>query len=354
MKQTVLVIFGGASTEHEISCQSAINVIENINSNKYNVILVGITKEGEWLLVKDISLIMNKKWYESRIKALLLPDAKMKSLLVEGTDNKHSFYKIDVIFPVLHGKNGEDGTIQGLFEMAKIPYVGSGVLASAVAMDKVYTKIICQTFLTAMGIKQAKYVSFVSKQWENQDYCIKFVEERLSYPVFVKPANAGSSCGITKAHSRAELIKGINLAWKVDGKIIVEETIVGRELECAVFCDKDGEVKASDIGEIKTSSGFYDYDAKYNDPCSETIVQTKLSRENAEIIRTAAKAIFTALGGFSLARVDFFLTKEDVVFNEINTMPGFTAISMYPMLWEAKGMSKPQLIQNLLDTGFSR
>lgn len=197
-------------------------------------------------------------------------------------------------------------------------------------------------------------MSVVGKQLENMDDNVSRVEAKFSYPVFIKPSNAGSSCGVTKAHNREELISGIRKAFEVDRKVLVEEMIVGREVECAVFRDKDGNVKASGVGEIKAAADFYDYDAKYNNPQSETDTDPDMDEKDRELIRRAAIAVFEAVDGWSLARVDFFLTKDGPVFNELNTLPGFTAISMYPMLWEAKGVSKKQLVQDLIDTAYTR
>lgn len=354
MKETLLAVFGGRSTEHEVSCKSVVNIVKNINTDKYDVVLVGITKEGEWLLVDSLSDIISGQWYDSKKRACLLPDAKLKSLVITDEDGTVSFRRIDVIFPALHGKNGEDGTIQGLFEMAQIPYVGCGVLASAVSMDKLYTKIICDGPLSVIGVRQAKYVSVVGNEIKDMDSCVRRVEEAFSYPVFVKPSNAGSSCGVTKAHNREELMDGLKKAYAVDCKILIEETIVGREVECAVFKDCDGEIKASGVGEIKAAADFYDYDAKYNNPQSETDTNPDIKTEDAELIRKAAKTVFSAVDGFSLARIDFFLTEEGPVFNELNTLPGFTAISMYPMLWEVKGVDKARLVQGLIDTAYTR
>lgn len=354
MKQTLLAVFGGRSTEHEISCKSVVNVVKNIDTDRYDIVLAGITKEGEWLLASSISDIEEGGWYQSQTHAVLLPDGKRQSLMITDGAGRVSYRKIDVIFPVLHGKNGEDGTIQGLFELSRIPYVGCGVLASAVSMDKLYTKIVVREALDAIGVRQAAYVSIVGRQAEATEDCVRRVEEKFSYPVFIKPSNAGSSCGVTKAHNRQELTDGIRKAYEVDSKILVEETIVGREVECAVFRTSDGEIKASGVGEIKAAADFYDYDAKYNTPQSETDLHPVMDRKDSELIRKAAKAVFGAVDGYSLARIDFFLTEDGPVFNELNTLPGFTAISMYPMLWEVQGVSKKQLIADLIETAYHR
>ncbi|MCI8504655.1 MAG: D-alanine--D-alanine ligase [Lachnospiraceae bacterium] len=348
-KQTVAVFFGGQSSEHEISCLSAVNVIENINRDKYDLLLVGITKEGKWLLTKSVDEIRSGEWKNSLVRAVLSPDAGQHGLLILEGD-KVSCLKVDAAFPVLHGLYGEDGTIQGLLELAQIPYVGCGVLASAVSMDKLYTKLIVDT----LGIRQAAYVAVRGEELTAPETVAAKVEEKLSYPVFIKPCNAGSSQGVSKAENREMLILGLSEAAKHDRKILVEETIVGREVECAVLGGSVG--KASGVGEILAAADFYDYEAKYHNAESKTVLDPNLPAETIEEIRRDAAVIFQAVDGFGLARVDFFVTRDtnQVVFNEINTLPGFTAISMYPMLWEHQGLSKPELVEMLIQTAFSR
>lgn len=354
MKQTLLMVFGGQSTEHEISCRSVINVINNIDTERYSLLMVGITKEGKWLLVPETGMIADGSWYNSEIRAMLLPDAEKKSLLLEMPDGRMEYRRIDAAFPVLHGKNGEDGTIQGLFELAGIPYVGCGVLSSAVSMDKLFTKIICEKPLKAINVRQAAFVSVAGKEMQDLDRAVKKIEAVLDYPVFVKPSNAGSSCGVSKASDEKELRESLIKAYAVDRKILVEETIVGREVECAVIRDADGVIHTSGVGEILAAADFYDYDAKYNNPQSETDTHPDISETDRELIRKAAGIVFDAVDGYSLSRVDFFLTADGPVFNELNTLPGFTAISMFPMLWEAAGMDKKELMQKLIDTAFVR
>lgn len=254
------------------------------------------------------------------------------------------------VFPVLHGMNGEDGTVQGLLELAAIPYVGCGVLASACSMDKFYTKIV----VDSIGVRQAKFVGVRRHELTHMDEVVARVEAGVPYPVFVKPSKAGSSQGVSKAENREELIDALNLAAKHDSKILVEETIVGREIECGVL--GMNEPKASGVGEVLSAEEFYSYDAKYNNEESRTVVDPELPEGKAEEIRKDAVAIFKALDCSGLSRVDFFLTKDtnEVVFNEINTLPGFTAISMYPMLWEARGLSKKALVQKLIDLAMNR
>ena len=266
-------------------------------------------------------------------------------------DNNVALTPVDVAFPVLHGLCGEDGTIQGLFELAKIPYVGCGVLASSVSMDKLYTKMVVDT----LHIRQAKYVPVLKHQLEDMAAVVKRVEEKLEYPVFVKPSNAGSSCGVSKACDRAGLEKALFMAAEHDRKILVEETIVGREVECAVL-GGHSKVKATGIGEILAAADFYDYDAKYNNAESKTVLDPELPEGVAEEIAKNAVEIFSAVDGFGLSRVDFFVENgtNEVVFNEINTLPGFTSISMYPMLWAAKGLEKKELVEELIQLAYER
>ena len=348
-KEHLLILFGGQSSEHDVSCMSAMNVIRSVNRDRYELILVGITRLGRWVYVDNLYAIENGSWEQSPVTAVLSPDATKKCVYVIDALRTREL-PVDVAFPVLHGLYGEDGTIQGIFELAKIPYVGCGVLSSAVAMDKVYTKIIVGSL---GGIRQAKSIWFRREELVKPEAVYKRIEKALSYPVFVKPSQSGSSVGITKAIDRPTLELAIREAARHDYKIIVEEAISGRELECAVF-GGNNKVVTSGVGEIVSAADFYDYDAKYNNPASLTDTDPKLPEGVEERIRKIAERIFRAIDGFSLARVDFFLDKDGIVFNEINTMPGFTAISMYPMLWEARGIGKKELIQTLIDLGFSR
>ena len=348
-KQTVAVLFGGQSSEHEISCISAATVIENINRDRYDVILIGITEDGRWLLTESVEEIRSGAWKNGTVRAVVSPDNGHHGvLLIDG--EQITCRSVDVAFPVLHGLYGEDGTVQGIFELAGIPYVGCGVLASAVSMDKLYTKIIVDT----LGIRQAGYVAVRKEELSRMDEVTARVEAALAYPVFIKPCNAGSSKGVSKAGSREELISGLLEAANHDRKILVEETIIGREIECAVLGGT--EVKATGVGEILAAADFYDFEAKYHNAESKTVLDPELPAETVEEIRRDAVAIFKAVDGFGLSRVDFFVTRDggEVVFNEINTLPGFTAISMYPMLWENRGIAKPQLVEKLIQMAFSR
>ena len=331
-KKKIAVLFGGQSSEHVVSCVSAANVIDQINKEKYDLLLIGITEEGHWVKAESVEDIRSGAWRESSVEVVISPDATKKcALITENGVTREE--RIDVAFPVLHGLYGEDGTVQGLFELAKIPYVGCGVLASAVSMDKLYTKIIVDT----LGIRQAKYVPVMRWEMEkDMDIAVAAVETHFQYPVFVKPSNAGSSRGVNKAETRKELIGALKEAAKHD---------------------RGGQnpVKASGVGEILAAAEFYDFDAKYNNAESRTVIGPELPGDSAERVREAAAKIFNAVDGYGLSRVDFFVTSDgEVIFNEINTMPGFTAISMYPMLWEAAGISKPELVDRLIDLAFER
>ena len=348
-KKNIVVLFGGQSSEHVVSCMSVQNVAANIDQEKYNVILVGITEDGHWLKVDSLAQIKDDTWKEAKAGAVLSPDAKEKCLIV--TENgKFEKVPVDVVFPVLHGLYGEDGTVQGILELAKIPYVGCGVLASAVSMDKLSTK----RMVSGLGICQAAYVPVLKEELKDMDAVVAKIEKEIPYPVFVKPSNAGSSRGVTRADNREELIAGLKEAAANDRRMLVEEMIVGREIECGVFGD-GASTKASGVGEILAAAEFYDFDAKYNNAESKTVVDPEMPEESKRKIKEDAEAIFRAVDGFGLSRVDFFLEESGrVVFNEINTLPGFTSISMYPMLWKACGLDIPELLDTLIDQAMTR
>ena len=350
-KLTVAVIFGGQSSEHEVSRVSASTIISNLDPEKYYVIPVGITKDGKWMIYNGpVENIKNGEWEKFGTPAVLSPDASQKGLL-KTVGGKVKLIPIDLAFPVLHGKYGEDGTIQGLFELAQIPYVGNGVLSSSISMDKAFTKIIAKN----AKIPQAKYVEVHSEDLKRIKTTASKIEKKLGYPCFVKPANAGSSVGITKAHNKEELMEGLKVAAVHDSKIVVEEGIVGREIECAVLGNR-GHVEASCVGEIFSAGEFYDYDAKYNNAESKTVVPAEISPEKQDEIRKMAVKVFNAVDGSGLARVDFFVENEteNVIFNELNTLPGFTPISMYSMLWAACGKSTAELLDNLIELALER
>lgn len=354
MKKRVVVILGGASSEHEVSLVSGANIADSIDREKYEVDLIVITKTGEWLFVEDTSEIRDGSFKESKIKAFLSPDAQERAyykVMRTGEGALLEKVKIDVVFPALHGLFGEDGTIQGLLEMAKIPYVGCGVLASAVSMDKWFTKKV----VAELKIRQAGFVPVYREELREMEAVLDKIEaSAYPYPYFVKPSNAGSSCGVSKATDREELKKALTLAAEHDRKILVEEAIVGRELEVAVLGSY--EAKAGAVGEILAAADFYDYDAKYNNAESKTVISPELPEGKEEEIREKAVRIFKALDGYGLSRVDFFLEKDtnELVFNEINTLPGFTSISMYPMLWKEKGLSQRELVEELIELALKR
>lgn len=347
-KKVIAVLFGGQSSEHDISCISARTVAGAIDTSVWNVLLVGITREGRWLLAPSLASMEDGTWRESEVSAVLSPDANDHGLYVTENGQTRTVW-VDTVFPVLHGLYGEDGTVQGILELARIPYVGCGVLASSVSMDKAYTKLVVQDALEAIGVRQARYLAF-RREETDPEAAADAVEKAFAYPVFIKPCNAGSSKGVTRAQDRASLLAGLEEAFRHDRKLLVEETIVGHEVECAVLGGHSG-VSASGVGEILAAedAAFYDFDAKYYNAASQTVTDPVLPGGATEKIREAALAVFRAVDGFGLARVDFFCEKDgSVVFNEINTMPGFTAISMYPQLWAARGVKLTDLVARLI------
>jgi D-alanine-D-alanine ligase len=345
------VIFGGQSPEHEISRKSVTSVLNNLNKDKYNISTIGITKNGAWYLYTgDYAKIEGGEWEqdtENKKKAILSPDAEDKAILVFEGDKVTKIHP-DVIFPVLHGEFGEDGTIQGLFELSGIPYVGMGVMASANGMDKTSSKIV----FASADIPQADWV--VVNKTDNFEDKMDEIENKLGYPCFVKPARTGSSVGVGKAHDRKELKAALENAAQFDRKILVEENIDGHEVECAVLGNED--VKAATVGEIMPTVEFYDFDAKYNDNSTELQIPADLPKETIEQIREYAVRAFKALDGSGLSRVDFFVKHSDgsVVLNEINTLPGFTNISMYPKLWGAVGIEYSELLDKLIELAEKR
>lgn len=349
MNKKICVIFGGESTEYEVSLRSAYSVIEKLDKDKFDIITVGIRKDGKWFLYNgSYDNIPADNWYSNSLSQVsIMHGAKESCLAVLKDDGTYEKLMFDVAFPVLHGRNGEDGTIQGLFEIAGIKYVGVGVIASSVGMDKTFTKIIFKD----AGIPQANWVTVAKHELDDLDKKIEKAESLLSYPMFIKPANAGSSIGIGKAKNRQELIGCINEAFKFDRKILIEEFLTGHEVECAVLGNR-GKITASCVGEIVASQEFYTYDAKYSaDSTSELHIPAKLQDKYAEMVRAYAIKAFEALDGKGLSRVDFFVDeeKDKVCINEINTLPGFTSISMYPKLFEASEINYKELLTRLID-----
>ena len=322
------IVYGGVSTEHDISVMSAKSVIENLDKEKYEIHEIYINKYGKWYEVIDNEKeeIYNLIW---------------------------ALKKLDVVFPILHGLGGEDGTIQGMLEMLQVPYVGCKVLASSVGMDKVYTKIIFEK----AGIPEAPYVYIKKKEngyiivndnFEEEEFKVESITKKLNYPMFVKPSNSGSSVGVKKATNNEELKMAIENAGQYDNKILIEQGINAREVECAIL---DGtEVRASTVGEIISAEEFYSFDAKYNIPESKTIIPADISKEQIEQIQKLAIRAFKAIDGRGLARADFFMEKDTnkIYINEINTMPGFTKISMYPKLFESVGIKYSELLDKLI------
>lgn len=346
-KRSVCILFGGISPEHEVSLRSAESVLNNIDQDKYTVFPLGITKAGQWILFggDDYSMLPGGQWqdYPGNHPAAISPVRGQGLLIFEGEGVVCE--PIDVVFPVLHGENGEDGAMQGLLQMAGIPYVGPHVAASAVAMDKTLTKLVVDN----AHITQAAWqlVRSVDAE-ERMDKVLDSLEEQFSYPVFVKPAGTGSSVGVSKAKDRECLRKALLDASAYDKKILVEEFIHGREVEVAVM-GNDAPV-ASVCGEIDSGADFYDYDSKYVTDTSTAYIPARIPEDVAEQVRDAAVKVYSVVGCQGLSRVDFFVTYEDnrVVFNEINTLPGFTSISMYPKLFAASGIPYCQLIDELL------
>ncbi len=347
MKKKILVIFGGVSTEHEISRVSAAFVAENLDGGRYDIYTMGITKTGAWYLYGGGSAkIKDGSWendVENLTPAVLSPCSLHHGIMeLDKPNKKYEIIRMDCAFPALHGKNGEDGTVQGLLTLAGIPFVGCGTYSSAVCMDKIAAKIICER----EGVKTAPFVFARDNDlFDSTAFAIK-TEEAFGYPVFVKPANAGSSVGITKAKCREELIAGIFKAFKNDSKILAEKAIKGKEIEVAVI--GNAVPSASICGEIDPNAEFYDYDAKYINDTARFYIPAEISDSAAQKVRETAEKIYTALDCAGLARVDFFVDGEDVVFNEINTIPGFTSISMYPKLMERSGYSPSRLLDELV------
>jgi len=347
-KLSVCILFGGMSPEHAVSLRSAEAVLNNIDHHKYNVFPVGITRDGDWILYggKDYSLLPTGEWETcpKNRRAAISPVRGQGLLCFEGDCVVRE--RIDVVFPVLHGENGEDGTVQGLLELAGIPYVGPHVSASAVAMDKTLTKLVADQ----ANVRQAAWMLVRSSELAGRvDAIMDQVESRFSYPVFVKPAGTGSSVGVSKAADREALQLALQKAGEYDEKILVEEFISGREVEVAVMGNANP--VASECGEIDSGADFYDYDAKYVTDTSVAYIPARIPEDVAEKVREEAVRIYSAIGCQGLSRVDFFVTYEgnEVIFNEINTLPGFTSISMYPKLFAASGIPSNQLIDHLLE-----
>ena len=346
-KKNVTVLFGGQSTEHKVSCKSAKTVIDGISDEKYNISLVGITEDGAWYLYcGDTTLIPTDEWSAAPQCYPISVELGSARGLYADVDGVRTHVPTDVFFPVLHGKFGEDGTIQGLFEMLGVPYVGCGVASSSSSMDKSFTKRLVE----GTGIKQARYVLVDRYNARDLDAVVRECVEKLGFPAFVKPCSSGSSIGISKAKNEKELRDGIAEALKHDGRVLIEEFINARELECAVI--DLGDTLAAEVGEVIAADEFYDFDSKYNNAASVTSTHPDIPEALEKQIQESAKTIFRTLDCKSLSRVDFFLDLDtgDLIFNEINTLPGFTNISMYPMLTAKHGFDLPTLIDKLIES----
>ena len=336
-------LFGGASEEHEVSLVSAASVLSKINREKYEITTVGITKEGKWLLFEGaLSDLTAETWQSFAEKEVILPAKKGARELYLLENDSITRKAIDVVFPIMHGKNCEDGTLQGLFELAGIPFVGPGCLSSAVCMDKASTKMILKNH----GIPQAAALAVDRLEIEKMPSRIALAAEALGSPLFVKPSASGSSCGVSRVNSSEELLPALHKALGSDDRVLIEECIKGAEVEVAVL--GNDEPFASIPGEIAPGSEFYDYDTKYKNDTATYFIPARISDSAMERVRRYALKIYKVLGCKGLARVDFFVDGERVVFNEINTLPGFTSISMYPKMMEASGIPYPELIDRLV------
>ncbi len=345
-KITVLAIFGGKSSEHDVSTVSAASVIENIPQEKYDVIKMGITKSGAWFRYNgDTALLPEDKWLEDEtnlVPAFISPDPTVGGI-IEITESGIRQTAVDVVFPVLHGKNGEDGSVQGLLQLAEIPFVGCDMTASAACMDKAITNALADRF----GIKHAKWLCYTEHEYRsNPKNALDEAVRELGYPIFVKPAKAGSSVGISKATDIHELADAFETAFANDSKVVLEETVTGSEVECAVM--GNDEPVAATPGEIAPCNDFYDFDAKYVAGTSGLFIPARISDDMLKKVQKEAVRAYKALGCSGLSRVDFFVNGEDIILNEINTLPGFTSISMYPKLFDYSGTPYSQLLDKLI------
>lgn len=349
----VAVLFGGASSEHEVSLVSAYSVLTNIPKDKYDVMCIGITKKGHWLYYPgEYEDIPTGEWEKNPdcATAVISPDSITKGIIVLGKDDSAYVRRIDAVFPVLHGMNGEDGTVQGLCTLAGLPCVGCDMTSSAACMDKTITHMI----LDAAGIRTAPYCALQRDFLDDPEGGCDAIENKLGgYPLFVKPATAGSSVGVTRAVDRQSLRNGIKIAFAHSEKVVVEKEIIGKEVECAVL-GNGTDLIASIPGQITPAEEFYDYDAKYKLGTSVLDIPAKITPVQTEELRGIAKRAYHALGCSGFSRVDFFVTDDGIILNEINTIPGFTPISMYPKLMENMGISYPELLDRLLTLAAER
>ena len=353
-KIRVGLLFGGRSGEHEVSLASALSVLHALHPEKYEAVPIGVTREGHWLIGDSPEhLLKQEVTLEIPDTTEAVPDVTHHGIVRVNERGGIDLHQtaVDVVFPLLHGPCGEDGTVQGLLELADIPYVGSGVLGSAVSMDKLTMKALFEH----AGLPVGPYSALTARAWASDPAsALASLEHSLHYPMFVKPCNLGSSVGISKAHDRAELEVSIEVAARYDRRIIVEEGVQGREIECSVLGNDDPLVSVP--GEVVPHHEYYDYEAKYTDGLADLIIPADLSPAQNREVRELAARTFETVDAAGLARVDFFVRREDgqVLVNEINTIPGFTATSMYPKLWEASGVSYTELIDRLIQLAFDR
>lgn len=353
----IAVVFGGRSSEHAISCLSAGSVLAALDRDRYDVVAVGITPEGRWVLAPDDPELLSIRGGDlPAVKdgtAVALPGDPTVGGLIALEDGRELLGTVDVVFPVLHGAYGEDGTVQGLLEMAGVPYVGSGVLASAAAMDKA----VARTLLLAAGIAMTPALVVWAGEWESDPAAVHRAALGLGLPVFVKPARGGSSIGISRVDDWARLPAAMAAALRLDPKVLIEAAVVGREIECGILEGVDGQPAASAPGEIRLLGdvAFYDFDAKYLDTATELTCPAELPAAVTEQLQEAARRAFTVLGCSGLARVDFFVGAQgELTLNEVNTMPGFTGSSMFPRMWAATGLDYPSLVDRLVQTALRR
>lgn len=352
-KLNVAVLFGGKSQEHEVSLMSATNIINAMDKNKYNIYKIGITKQGKWMVYNgSTDKIMDGSWekeIEVDTESYCQDDETLFSRTIKSISN---IEKLDVVFPVLHGPYGEDGTVQGLLEVLDVPYVGCGVMGSAIGMDKQFSKLLFEKFGIPIGNYKVYYKHNINGCLQN---VVMDIEKNFTYPFFIKPANMGSSVGISKAHDRCQLIQALIEACKYDRKIIIEEFIDGRELECSVLGNNDPVFMG--VGEILPSHEFYDYEAKYFDgDNSKLLIPAQISDKKLQEIKELSLKAFKAVDCCGMARIDLFMEKDtcNLYINEINTIPGFTRISMYPKLCENAGLKYNELIDKLIDLAIER
>lgn len=349
------VVFGGRSSEHEVSLMSARSIINVLDPQKYQVTQIGITPEGRWVVGENVLEAMLQSNDEVLSTAFLLPEPGASTLYRQQITDKgkllEAFAQLDVIFPVLHGTFGEDGTLQGLFEIINIAYVGAGVLASSVGMDKALFKDV----MRAHNLPVTPSIVATRREIEHQlEQVLNRAEEELAYPLFVKPANMGSSVGVTKCRSRGDLVEGLLDAAQYDRRVLIEKAVNAREIEISVLGNEDAQVSIP--GEIRPRAEFYSYAAKYIDEDTELIIPAPLDAQTIARVQDCALRAYKAIDGAGMARVDFFVDKVsgEVFLNEVNTIPGFTKISMYPKLWEASGIPYPELINRLVELAFER